>query len=500
MKKTISIILSIIMTVGAIALPVSTSAATSRVKLKSSEAALRLTSRDGKTVRGNTRIRVTAQKGVKLKKLSYKSSDASVAVVRTNGRVVAKKQGSAKITVSVRFTYNKKSYTRKLGFRVKVTDRRRDDKLAAFSNKLYALCAQSEKGNYTMSPLSVYFALAMLYETGDAQVKSEILALTEMSDSDIAKTGEIFKKLCKSYTDFEGKEIAKLSLTNSIWYDDSENPNEKAVKSLEDKLSCTLHKTPFSTDNRKANKEIREFIKKETNGMIDRDFALSPSTLYALINTLYFKDVWDMESRNGLSTEKRAFKTADGTKKVDFLEGEYLDGRVQETDEAQYFYAQTAHGYKVKFVLPKSGHTLKEAMNPDSLTEINAKSDFKPVDANGTKHYTRCIFPKFKIESETPLKQILEKNANLSQAFTGFDSPLTDSTPLKVSDIKHHTVLDVNEKGVEGAAVTVIAMEAAAAPDFTPKKFHDFVLNRAFGFIVTTPDDVVMFAGQVKNP
>ena len=61
-------------------------------------------------------------------------------------------------------------------------------------------------------------------------------------------------------------------------------------------------------------------------------------------------------------------------------------------------------------------------------------------------------------------------------------------------------MLDVNEKGVEGAAVTVIAMEAAAAPDFTPKKFHDFVLNRAFGFIVTTPDDVVMFAGQVKNP
>lgn len=500
MKKFLCVLLSAILISGIFtAVPLGADAASEKkVKLKKSSAVIYITtSSEGNKSFGSTKITLTKLKGVKIKKITYKSSDKSIAKVSKKGKVTAVKKGGATVKVKVKYTYKKKSYKKNLNFKVKVKNESSFyKKLSAFSNKLYTLSSNDEKNNYTMSPVSVYMALSMLYSSGDAGVKADVKKLVGMNDSDIAETGKLFKKLNKKYDDGKGNIAAQLNLTNSIWFDKNETLNPDALSKFEKELYCNAFSTPFKDDIKTANKEIREFIKKQTNGLIDKDFDLQPDTLLALINTLYFKDVW--EDGIDLSTEKKEFKFSEGNKKIDFLIGHYNKGRVQETDNAEYFFTKTEHGYKIKFIKPKSGYTLSQAMSAKNLNKINKRTDYKFKEGN-TEHYTRCIFPSFKIESETPLKDILAGNGYLKNAFYEFNSPLTEK-PLCVSDIKHNTVIDVNKKGVEGAAVTIFAVKCASALVTTKRVNHDFTLNKNFGFIITDPNDVILFEGQVTNP
>ena len=67
------------------------------------------------------------------------------------------------------------------------------------------------------------------------------------------------------------------------------------------------------------------------------------------------------------------------------------------------------------------------------------------------------------------------------------------------NSIKHTTTLNVNELGVEGAAVTVAELAGSAGPDDYTEVFLDFVVNKAFGFMITDPTGVVVFSGVVNT-
>ena len=67
------------------------------------------------------------------------------------------------------------------------------------------------------------------------------------------------------------------------------------------------------------------------------------------------------------------------------------------------------------------------------------------------------------------------------------------------TQLVHQTKLIIDKKGVEGAAVTIMANGATGAPDQEYKKiYYDFILDQAFGFIITQ-NDSVLFSGVVKN-
>lgn len=544
MKKFICILISAIMVASVFtALPLSAAAATRRVSLKKSSATLKLTKKNGKTVRGTTTIKVSKLKGVSIKKVTYRSSDSKIAAVNKNGKVTARKKGTAKITVAVKFTYKKHTVRKNMTFKVTVKDARKQSstivfpeeptepvtepfsdsnatplnnppeidgtktkamtdsaflsKLSKFSNKLYQMSAKDVEGNYVMSPVSVYLAFALLYSVGDDGVKEDIKSLTEMNDADLKRTGELYASLVNKYQTFGGKTVSRLDLTNSIWLDSREQFNEEPLEALAKDMYCQAFKTPFYDNNRGANDAIRKYVKYQTNGLIDKDFQLDAATLFALVNTLYFKDVWDLESE-GLATKTDTFTTKNGAQSREFLIGKYIQGQVQETDCSYFFYATTSQGYKAKFILPKDGFTLEQAMSADNLQKINMTRDFKTWDSKGGEHLTRCIFPSFKIDSETPLKDILLANGELGNAFTNYYSPLTDKA-LCVSEIKHKVVVDVSKQGIEGAAVTVIASKANSAMPDHNVYYHDFKLNSEFGFIITDPSDVTLFQGKVTQ-
>ena len=376
-----------------------------------------------------------------------------------------------------------------------------EGRLAAFSNKLYTMSAENENGNFTMSPISVYMALSILYYTGDDAVKNDVETLTGMTTEDFAETGTLFKNLENEYEDFEGNKVGALKLTNSIWADKGTPINEENLKKALEIICATFRETTFSTDNQAANKEVREFVKENTNGLIDKDFKLSPGTVTALVNTLYLKDIWSFE--RDMQTEKRDFYLSDGNvKNTEFLKSAFYVGQALETDTCSYFHTYTAHGYQIDFILPKEGCTLKQAMSKENLDIVKSAKDFKEITGEGTdvetEHYTRCIFPSFEIKSDVALAKILSEKGYLPNSFCGYFSPITD-TMLYVSDISHSAILKVNKEGIEGAAVTIISSAGSAMP-VRIQEYHNFILDRNFGFIISDRNGVTLFEGQVTEP
>ncbi len=367
-------------------------------------------------------------------------------------------------------------------------------KLSGFSARLYEMSrAQAKGSNYVMSPVSLYMAMAMLHAVGDATVKNEVETLLAMSADDVARAGALYQALNQS--DADGTPVI---LSNSIWLDARLQTRQNALDDLANNLHCGAFRVPFADDNSAANQQVRDYVKEKTNGLIDRDFQMDRDTLVSLINTVCFADVWDMKGVD-LPVRPMPFNRADGKVTMDFLLGKHMRGEVAETEKARYFPAVTAHGYRLVLVLPKQGCSLAEATAADSLQRINMTDQYERMYADGARHYTRCVFPRFSIESTTAMKDVLENNGYLEHTFDAYDSTLTDQ-PLRVSRILHQATVEVNEHGAKGAAATIVDNEPGAAAYAPPVYFHDFVVDGPFGFLITDANGVVLFAGQVVDP
>ena len=97
-----------------------TSAASAPVKLKKKSATLTIKKTNKKTTYGTAKINVLYRQGAKAKKVTYKSQNKKIATVSSQGKVKAKKKGSTKITVTVRYKKGRRTKTTKFTFKVKV--------------------------------------------------------------------------------------------------------------------------------------------------------------------------------------------------------------------------------------------------------------------------------------------------------------------------------------------------------------------------------------------
>ena len=65
----------------------------------------------------------------------------------------------------------------------------------------------------------------------------------------------------------------------------------------------------------------------------------------------------------------------------------------------------------------------------------------------------------------------------------------------------HKAKLEVNRKGIEAAAVTVVGMNGTAAPiDPVYKKVYlDFIVEKAFGYVIEKDNGIVLVSGVIKT-
>ncbi len=384
------------------------------------------------------------------------------------------------------------------------------DKLDAFSVKLtYEVYADSDKkSNISISPVSVYMALALATECANGETRDEILnavGVTYDEVNNFTKFLYAFSNREFYYTDIlnNKKIVAFEELANSIWVNKGTSLKDDGINNLAHNYNCDMFNVDYKTYE--AKKAINAYIKEKTHGIIDGDIELSPETLFTLINTFYLKEVWNEDGDELRFTDKAYdFKNVDGTvKTTKLLSGYYFAGNIYQGDGYTSFYTRTEHGFNIKFIVPTDGRTLNEVFTTENLYNINNIGNYGYIDEeNKLLHNTRVLFPEYNASYDDDLADILKNDFGINSLFNSEECDFSNITDEEIAcdAVIHKCSIDVTDRGIEGAAVTIMPMAGAAGPlEGYTEVYHDYIVDRAFGFVITDTYGAVLFSGTVNS-
>lgn len=371
----------------------------------------------------------------------------------------------------------------------------------------YSYADYEEQENFAVSPISVYMALALSAECAAGNTRQEILDAMGVTHQQLqTHFSTLYGSLSVEHK-AANKTTGLLNLTNSIWVNEGTEVKQPCIEALSNDYYAYSYSADFEHNNGEANKAVRDFVKEQTRGLIDKDFNLSDETLFTLINTLYLKTIWNVDGKDlPFAKDRYDFTAKDGSvKNVQLLQGDYIGGRAVETDTYTTFYTKTYDGYKIKFILPKDNYTIDEVYTAENIAAVNSITDYGEYDQTADESYsTRVLFPEYKCKYDDNIVELLKDKFDIDLFFKDNNvySPACDFSTLSdrlchCKSIQHVTDLTVNRKGIEGAAVTVVEMIGDSVGK--PTIEEDFIVNKSFGFIITDWQDVTLFSGVVNN-
>lgn len=160
-----------------------------------------------------------------------------------------------------------------------------------------------------------------------------------------------------------------------------------------------------------------------------------------------------------------------------------------------------------KFNLPFSAATDK---NFDQFI-ANSLSSSTPVFTTTQTNMRLVRIPKFKLEFESELSNILKDENGDFKMITSFereaanfsamiqpDHPMKPLMQLWIDKIFHKAYIRVDELGTEAAAATASIIVGRTTSIVDELDQRDFVIDRPFAFVLKR-DDVVLFVGKVNK-
>ena len=96
---------------------------------------------------------------------------------------------------------------------------------------------------------------------------------------------------------------------------------------------------------------------------------------------------------------------------------------------------------------------------------------------------------------------IFRNDFKINKLFDIFECDLSNITDERIAcaAVIHKCNLTVNARGIEGAAVTAMIKAGAAGPGEYEEVYHDYIVDRAFGFVLTDSYGTVLFSGVVNT-
>ncbi|MEN6471849.1 MAG: serpin family protein [Clostridiaceae bacterium] len=357
----------------------------------------------------------------------------------------------------------------------------------SFCAKSAVLALNDTEGkNALVSPMSLFFALAMAAEGARGNTKAQLLSALGADETLLkSETAKLFRQLY-----FEN-EYGSFKTYNSAWLDGRAQFDQSTLNALSEAYYAECIAADFTGTAYK--KQIADWISDRTNGLLGGDpesFELDPQTLMALINTLYYKDQWISRFSEENTAAADFYNAGGNTVQADFLNGT-RSGGFSVTDQFTAASIQLKNG-SIRFVLPNEG------IAPEDI--LRDKTLFEPIlngtqEENGFGEITWSI-PKFDYAVELDLGDTL-KGLGVSDAFSSEIadfSGFTTSEQLFLSSVRQGSKIAVNEDGIEAASYT----ELAFAGSSMPLDSAEMILNRPFLYIVYV-SGMPVFVGVVNE-
>ena len=352
--------------------------------------------------------------------------------------------------------------------------------------------------NMLISPLSIASSLALLQNGGSNGSDEEIITYLFGEDIDVNEAKEILNSQFKELIiDSANSEEDEVIIGNSMWFDSnvSESVHEDFLNVSKENFFSEVYTEDFINDTENSVGKVNKWIELKSKGKLKdimNEAEVTEEFYGTLVNTLYFKGNWSTEFSPS-NTEKEKFTKVNGdTIMVDMMNRNTLRS-VYEDDKmyALDLYYQGPHVMTV--ILPKEGITLNDVLKDMSLEFWN---NIKK-DENTVYSEVRMKIPKFRYEYETELNKYLNDNG-INKIFRIGEKPLEGiMNNACIGQIKHNTIISLDEEGTEAAAVTRELLCGSAMP----KKEVDFYCDRPFVFIISNHrNDTILFSGAVYEP
>jgi len=343
----------------------------------------------------------------------------------------------------------------------------------------------TKEANTFISPLSVSIALGMTWNGADGKTKSEMESTLKMSGMSEKEINEYYQIMQNSLVKIDPS--TKLNIANSIWYKEGYPIYKSFLDVNKEYFNAEVSALDFS--NPKSLDIINNWCSEKTNGLIKDPLDRIPAdAIMYLINAIYFKGIWSSEFKENDTSEKDFVSSSGKTNKVDMMQQEQTFNYFED-DKAQYLdmpYGNKA--FSMTVILPKQKNTIESYLKDFDMDEWNR------IVENLSPREVKVYFPKFKVQSKLELQDVLSIMGMPLAFDTEADFSRMSEGDLLISRIIHSTYCDVNEKGTEAAAVTVVEVGVTSMPLENPV----FNANRPFIFIIREKSTgVILFMGKM---
>ena len=350
------------------------------------------------------------------------------------------------------------------------------------------LYAQREGKDVSFSPLSLSLAFAMAAEGAEGDTYRQIADALGWGDATKAELGAFYKKMIEGLV--KADPTVSFASSNSLWTAQDLVLKDAYRKQLADNFAAESYQVDFTAAATLS--RINKWCSDKTDGKIPQMLQdLDPKTRMMLINALLYKAFWAMK---WTVKENRDFQDEAGARtKKDYLyvKGEY---RYAEFDDCQAVALPYGNGaYEMVVFLPKAGYTVEKIL--PTLREKGGTLRLYPNEAE-------IWLPRFSTEycTEDKLIPILQAKG-MALPFSNYAdfSGISASEALKINLVMQRVKIDVNEKGTEFAAVTVIGFEKATSVGAPPKPVV-FDADHPFVYMIReTSTDTILLVGSLTK-
>ncbi|XP_021034732.1 plasma serine protease inhibitor [Mus caroli] len=360
-----------------------------------------------------------------------------------------------------------------------------------FTFRLYrALASEAPGQNVFFSPMSVSMSLGMLSLGAGLKTKTQILDGLGLSlqQGQEDKLHKGFQQLLQRFR--QPSDDLQLSLGSALFKDPAVHIRDDFLSAMKMLYMSDTFSTNFGNPEI-AKKQINDYIVKQTKGkIVDLIKDLDSTHVMIVVNYIFFKAKWQT-AFSETNTHKMDFHVSPKkTIQVPMMNREdgysyYLDQNISCTVVGIPYQGNAI----ALFILPSEG---KMKQVEDGLDERTLRNWLKML----TKRRLDLYLPKFSIEATYKLEKVLPK-LGIQDVFTTHAdlSGITDHTNIKLSEMVHKSMMEVEESGTTAAATTgTIFTFRSARPSSLKIEFTG-------PFLLTLMEDShIIFVGKVTRP
>jgi serpin B len=363
--------------------------------------------------------------------------------------------------------------------------------------------------NAFFSPYSISTALAMTWAGAKGDTAAQLAKAFHFSEVPDNAVPASFAALQQAIAKAQTLSGCQLSIANSLWPE--QNPEHPFLPDylnlVQANYESSITPVDFVAHAADAAKQINHWVEDKINGKI-KDL-LQPGDVdelsrLVLVNAIYFKGAW-MHPFTPSANSNTEFHSADGdipavlmhsglvTYYADMTAGP-APCQILSLPYSNDSSGRTPQGVSFVVILPHAGTDL--SVLASSLTAERLADWLNKLDITLVNVY----LPKFRVEQRYLLADTLKalgiKDAfNPNRAdFSGMDG----ARDLSISKVIHQTFVDVDEKGTEATAATVVEMLFTGHMQPVTAEFR---ADHPFLFLIRdNASGSILFLGQLANP